>query len=132
MITVINGDTKAVSSKPGVETRKNLIENKLGFNIIIMSPIAAGTGLTVIGANHVIHLERHWNPAKEAQATDRAYRIGQVKDVHVYLPILHHPNKTSFDVNLHHLLNSKIQIKDAVVTPEDVSMKASDWGLGQN
>lgn len=134
MITVINGDTKAVSSKPGVETRKNLIENfenKLGFNIIIMSPIAAGTGLTVIGANHVIHLERHWNPAKEAQATDRAYRIGQVKDVHVYLPILHHPNKTSFDLNLHHLLNSKIQIKDAVVTPEDVSMKASDWGLGE-
>ena len=51
--------------------------------------------------------------------------------MHVYLPILHHRNKTSFDLNLHHLLNSKIQIKDAVVTPEDVSMKASDWGVGE-
>ncbi|WP_372882955.1 hypothetical protein [Psychromonas sp.] len=48
----------------------------------------------------------------------------------VYLPVLHHPDKTSFDINLHHLLNSKIQIKNAVVTQEDVSMKASDWGLG--
>lgn len=77
-----------------------------------MSPVAAGQGLTVIGANHVIHLEQHWNRAKEAQATDRAYRIGQKKDVHVYVPVLQHPDKTSFDINLHHLLNSKIQIKN--------------------
>ncbi|MCG9775284.1 restriction endonuclease, partial [Vibrio diabolicus] len=76
--------------------------------------------LTVVGANHIVHLERHWNPAKEAQATDRVYRIGQEKDVHIYIPLLHHPEFESFDVNLHRLLTQKTLLKDAVVTPEDV------------
>ncbi|PIE46438.1 MAG: helicase, partial [Gammaproteobacteria bacterium] len=67
-VHVINGDTKAVAKKQSSETRKSIIsafEAHEGFNIIIMSPIAAGVGLTITGANHVIHLERHWNPAKE-------------------------------------------------------------------
>jgi hypothetical protein len=88
-VNVINGDTSAVEKKGDSLTRKGLIEqfeSVEGFNIIIMSPIAAGVGLTVVGANHVIHLERHWNPAKEAQATDRVYRIGQKKDVYIHIP----------------------------------------------
>jgi len=96
-------------------------EAQSGFGIIIMSPIAAGVGLTVVGANNVIHLERHWNPAKEAQATDRVYRIGQKKDVSIYIPILLHPKHTSFDLNLNALLQNKIDLKDAVVTPQVVS-----------
>ena len=79
-VHVINGDTKAVARKRGAKTRKILIEDfesAKGFAVIIMSPVAAGVGLTVVGANNVIHLERHWNPAKENQATDRVYRIGQ-------------------------------------------------------
>lgn len=123
-ISVINGDTKAIPNKKGTETRKQMIENfeaQLGFGIIIMSPIAAGVGLTVVGANNVIHLERHWNPAKEAQATDRVYRIGQKKDVNIYVPILLHPENTSFDLNLNDLLQNKIDLKDAVVTPQVVS-----------
>lgn len=122
-VSVINGDTKAVSKNKGSETRKSLIESfesKKGFNIIIMSPVAAGVGLTVVGANNVIHLERHWNPAKEAQATDRVYRIGQLKDVNVYIPTLRHPELTSFDENLHQLLSKKSLLRDAVVTPEQV------------
>ena len=92
------------------ETRKGLIERfegEPGFGIIIMSPIAAGVGLNVTGANNVIHLERHWNPAKEAQATDRVYRTGQTRDVNVYLPVLRHPEQVSFDVNLDRLLQRK-------------------------
>ncbi|WP_188007300.1 SNF2-related protein [Photobacterium damselae] len=122
-ISVINGDAKAVAKRKSVSTRKSMItdfEAKDGFNLIIMSPVAAGVGLTVVGANHVVHLERHWNPAKEAQATDRVYRIGQEKDVHIYIPLLHHPDFESFDVNLHKLLTQKTLLKDAVVTPEDV------------
>src|SRR5690625_1153626 len=53
----------------------------LGFEVLILSPKAAGTGLTITGANHVIHYTRWWNPAVENQATDRVYRIGQEKDV---------------------------------------------------
>lgn len=120
---IINGDTKAVVKKGSALSRKSLIadfEARDGFNIIIMSPVAAGVGLTVVGANNVIHFERHWNPAKEAQATDRVYRIGQTKDVNIYVPILHHPTFESFDVNLHRLLSQKSMLKDAVVTPGEV------------
>lgn len=120
---IINGDAKAVSKRADVPTRKTMIkdfEEHEGFNIIIMSPVAAGVGLTVVGANNVIHYERHWNPAKEAQATDRVFRIGQTRDVNIYIPVLHHPEFESFDVNLHKLLSQKSMLKDAVVTPGEV------------
>ena len=123
-IHIINGDAKAVATKKDQLSRKGMITNfeaKEGFNIIIMSPVAAGVGLTVVGANHVIHLERHWNPAKEAQATDRVYRIGQKKDVFIHLPCLLHPEYDSFDVNLDRLLAKKTMLRDAVVTPEAVN-----------
>nr|WP_237742401.1 DEAD/DEAH box helicase [Pseudomonas putida] len=123
-VSVINGDTKAVATRAEDMTRKRLIaefEAHGGFNVLIMSPVAAGVGLTVIGANHVVHLERHWNPAKEAQASDRVYRIGQTKPVFVHLPAVTHPQFDSFDVHLDRLLRGKLMLKDAVVTPESVS-----------
>lgn len=123
-VAIINGDTAAVAKKADILTRKQLItafEAKPGFNLIIMSPVAAGVGLTVVGANHVVHLERHWNPAKEAQASDRVYRIGQKKEVHIHLPAVLHPQYDSFDVHLDRLLRGKLMLKDAVVTPEAVS-----------
>ena len=135
MVSVINGDTKAVdktqsrrskttAKSTGTGTRKSIIqdfESKPGFNVIVMSPLAAGVGLTIVGANNVVHYERHWNPAKEAQATDRIYRIGQTKDVNVYVPLLHHPKFESFDVNLNKLLSQKTMTADAVVAVEDVN-----------
>jgi len=123
-VAIINGDTAAVSKKSDVLSRKQLItefEAKAGFNILIMSPVAAGVGLTVVGANHVVHLERHWNPAKEAQASDRVYRIGQKKPVSIHLPAVLHPEYDAFDVHLDRLLRGKLMLKDAVVTPEVVS-----------
>ena len=123
-IHIINGDSKAVATKKDQLSRKGMItdfESEEGFNVIIMSPVAAGVGLTVVGANHVVHLERHWNPAKEAQATDRVYRIGQKKPVFIHLPCLLHPDYDSFDVNLDRLLAKKTMLRDAVVTPETVS-----------
>lgn len=132
LVSVVNGDTNAVSRGSG-ETRKTLIEGfeaVEGFNVIIMSPLAVGVGLTVTGANHAIHLERHWNPAKEAQATDRVYRIGQTRPVHVYMPIATHPLVESFDVHLDQLLRGKTQLKDAVIVPESVEAEmASALGL---
>lgn len=123
-IHIVNGDTTAVQTKKDTLTRKGMIEHfesTDGFNIIIMSPVAAGVGLTVVGANHVVHVERHWNPAKEAQATDRVYRIGQTKDVFIHLPAALHPKYDSFDVNLDRLLSGKLMLKDAVVTPDVVT-----------
>ncbi|WP_160169833.1 DEAD/DEAH box helicase [Marinospirillum insulare] len=124
-IDIVNGDTKAVADKKNDSmTRKGIIqkfEKKEGFNIIIMSPIAAGVGLTIVGANHVVHLERHWNPAKEAQATDRVYRIGQTKNVHIYYPFSLHATKPSFDEHLALLLDRKHLLKEAVISPEPVN-----------
>jgi len=51
--------------------------------LFLLSLRAAGTGLNLTAANHVIHIDRWWNPAVEDQATDRAFRIGQRRDVQV-------------------------------------------------
>jgi SNF2 family DNA or RNA helicase len=122
-IQIINGDAKAVANKGSSLSRQGMIDvfqAEKGFGIIIMSPVAAGVGLTVTAANHVIHFEREWNPAKEAQATDRVYRIGQTKDVHVWIPIVHHPQKPSFELNLHHLLARKSALSSAILVPGNV------------
>jgi SNF2 family DNA or RNA helicase len=55
-----------------------------GPRIFILSLKAGGTGLNLTGANHVFHFDRWWNPAVENQATDRAFRIGQTKNVQVH------------------------------------------------
>lgn len=122
-VEIINGETPAVATARNPKTRKSIIDEfqaKPGFGVLVMSPVAAGVGLTIVGANHVIHLERHWNPAKEAQATDRVYRIGQTRKVNVYLPIATHPNIDSFDVQLHHLLNNKTDLSNAIVAVSSI------------
>jgi SNF2 family DNA or RNA helicase len=55
-----------------------------GPGLFILSLKAGGTGLNLTRANHVFHFDRWWNPAVENQATDRAFRIGQTKNVQVY------------------------------------------------
>jgi SNF2 family DNA or RNA helicase len=54
-----------------------------GPGVFILSLRAGGTGLNLTAANQVVHLDRWWNPAVEDQATDRAHRIGQRRDVQV-------------------------------------------------
>ena len=117
-VPIINGDTK-VGGDLAPETRLGLIKEfskKEGFGICILSPIAAGAGLNIEAANHVVHLERHWNPAKEDQATDRAYRIGQSRPVTVYLPAAQHPDpeRRSFDDVLHSLIEKKRGLQGAL------------------
>ena len=55
-----------------------------GPPVFILSLKAGGTGLNLTAANHVFHFDRWWNPAVEDQATDRAFRIGQTRDVQVH------------------------------------------------
>ncbi len=54
-----------------------------GPSLFVLSLKAGGTGLNLTAANHVVHVDRWWNPAVEDQATDRAFRIGQRRDVQV-------------------------------------------------
>ena len=106
---IINGDS---------QNRQSYIDrfsNADGFNVIILSTLAAGAGLNVTAANHVFHFTRAWNPAKENQATDRAYRIGQDKDVYVYCPIVVADGFVTFDVRLDELLRRKAGLADATI-----------------
>jgi hypothetical protein len=112
------------------ELRQKLVDDfqarPPGFDVMILSPKAGGIGLTITAANHVIHLTRWWNPAVEDQATDRAYRIGQTKDVTVWIPIAEHPDpalrEASFDHKLAALLKRKRTLADGLLAePESAS-----------
>ncbi|MBQ8038160.1 MAG: SWF/SNF helicase family protein, partial [Proteobacteria bacterium] len=59
-------------------------QSEHGAPVFILSLKAGGTGLNLTAATHVFHFDRWWNPAVEDQATDRAYRIGQEKNVQVH------------------------------------------------
>ncbi|WP_155984428.1 MULTISPECIES: DEAD/DEAH box helicase [unclassified Thioalkalivibrio] len=93
------------------------------FDVMLLSPKAGGVGLTLTAANHVIHLSRWWNPAVEDQCTDRVYRIGQEREVHIYYPMALHPDlgDRSFDVTLHHLLERKRGLSHQVMAPSQVT-----------
>jgi len=95
------------------------------FDVMILSPKAGGVGLTLTAANHVIHLSRWWNPAVEDQATDRVFRIGQTRDVHVHLPMAVHPDpairEASFDLRLNALIERKRKLTRDLFLPPDAS-----------
>lgn len=130
---IINGDTPPfVSSyninKQSRQTSIDEFQSVDGFNVIIMSPVAAGMGLNVTAANNVIHYSRHWNPAKENQATDRAYRIGQTKDVYVYYPMAVCNEFRTFDETLDDLLSRKTSLATSTIFPtERIEVKPDDF-----
>lgn len=128
--SIINGDTPSTGSDRGRQSTIDYFHSIKGFNVIIMSPIAAGVGLNVTGANHIIHYSRHWNPAKEEQATDRAFRIGQEKDVYVYYPMAVFPkemNLKSFDEILNELLvRKKILASNALFPTEQTEVTQTE------
>lgn len=101
--------------------------NKPGFNVLILAPRAAGVGLNIVSANHVIHYTREWNPAIENQATDRAYRIGQKKPVSVYYPIMGDHSFTTAEVRLDELLMKKRALMKNVIVPSDLTIKWQEF-----
>jgi hypothetical protein len=106
----ISGEVPGMRRKQIVDDFQALPENE--FAVMILSPKAGGVGLTLTAANHVIHLSRWWNPAVEDQCTDRVYRIGQSRPVHIWCPLAVHPGlgDKSFDVNLDSLLHRKREL----------------------
>ena len=105
---IINGDTTAAADRTDNRQRRiKVFQEAPGFGVIILSPLAVGFGVNIQAANHVIHYTRTWNPAREDQATDRAYRIGQTKDVHVYYPVVVAEDFVTFDKKLDQLLEIK-------------------------
>ena len=122
-ITIINGKN---NNRTYVNEKLAIFEATKGFDIMILSPLSAGVGLTITSANNVVHLERHWNPAKEEQASDRVYRIGQKKDVNIYY-LIHYTNENilTFDQGLNQLISNKKALSDGTLIPSP-SVKDSE------
>jgi hypothetical protein len=117
---LINGATKGKQRKVKVD---DFQARQDGFDVMVISPKAGGTGLTITKANHVIHLDRWWNPAVEDQCNDRCFRIGQNKDVIVYILRSKHPSlgDGSFDIILHLILETKRRVSKNVLIPPELS-----------
>ncbi len=102
----------------GGNTRKERDEMVRSFqnnpvsDTFILSLKAGGTGLNLTAGNHVIHYDLWWNPAVEAQATDRAFRIGQQKNVMVHRMI----TKGTLEEKIDDMLRSKKQLANLTVT----------------
>jgi len=102
-------------SVPKIERDKMIEQFQNGtYDIFILSLKAGGTGLNLTAANHVIHYDRWWNPAVENQATDRAYRIGQKRFVHVHKLI----TTGTLEEKIDEMLERKQSLSSAIITSD--------------
>lgn len=99
---IINGSTP-------IELRQEIVDEFSeyeGCMLLILNPKAAGTGLNIAAANHVIHYNLEWNPALEDQASARAYRRGQKKNVFIY--------RLYYENTVEQIVNERIEKKRAM------------------
>ena len=98
-----------------IKQRQEMVErfqnNPRTDRIFLLSLKAAGTGLNLTAASHVIHYDLWWNPAVEAQATDRAYRIGQHQNVLVHRFI----TQNTFEERIDKMIQDKRHLADMTV-----------------
>jgi len=112
---VLHGET-------AVRTRATLVrrfqeDETVPFFVLTLK--AGGFGLTLTAASHVVHFDRWWNPAVENQATDRAFRVGQKRNVLVHKFVCHGTMEDKIDA----LIESKREISDALLGgPGEVSL----------
>lgn len=99
-------------SRKGRDEMVEDFQNNRATRVLILSLKAGGTGLNLTAASNVIHYDLWWNPAVEAQATDRAYRIGQTRNVMVHRFI----TQGTFEEKINQLLLSKRELADLTVS----------------
>ncbi|KAH8293402.1 hypothetical protein KR054_000203 [Drosophila jambulina] len=89
--------------------------------VLLLSLTAGGVGLNLIGANHLLLLDLHWNPQLEAQAQDRIYRVGQKKNVIIYKFMC----ADTVEQRIKALQDKKLELANGVLTGSTVSSKLS-------
>lgn len=133
MCEPLNRYLSVVFERPGLvihgqvpaKKRTQLVEQFQGEDYVpymILSLKAGGTGLNLTAANNVIHFDRWWNPAVENQATDRAFRIGQTKNVMVYKLIC----QQTLEERIDEIINSKSKLLNDVVGEGESWLGAMD------
>lgn len=115
---VIHGQTP-ISKRQEIVDAFNKQETYIPY--VVLSLRAAGTGLNLTQASHVIHFDRWWNPAVENQATDRAYRIGQKKNVVVHKFVC----ANTIEENINKMIESKQKLADDVISSSTESWLTS-------
>ncbi|MBN9739162.1 ATP-dependent helicase [Pseudonocardia sp. P1] len=115
-------------SRPARERLVAEFSGGAGPPVLILSLRAAGTGLTLTRATHVLHLDRWWNPAVEAQASDRAHRIGQTRPVTVHT----FTTRGTVEELIAELHRGKAGLADAALGQAEASTVGSLAGLGDD
>ena len=113
--TVLDEEAMFYHGGCSLKQRQEMVDrfqNVHNDRIFILSLKAAGTGLNLTAATHVIHYDLWWNPAVEAQATDRAYRIGQHKNVQVHRFI----TQNTFEERIDAMIQDKKHLADLTVS----------------
>ena len=108
---IINGSTPIKKRTEIV----NKFQSEHYIPYIVLTVKAAGTGLNLTAANHVIHFDRWWNPAVENQASDRAYRIGQKKKVFVHKLV----STGTIEEKIDELITSKQSLANNILSTND-------------
>ena len=101
--------------RTAVKKRKELVDIFQGKEYVpfmVLSIKAGGVGLNLTSANHVIHFDRWWNPAVENQATDRAFRIGQMKNVVVHKFIM----KGTIEEKIDLMMEDKSKLSEEIIS----------------
>jgi SNF2 family DNA or RNA helicase len=109
----LHGGTPAVQRDRMVQA----FQSEDGPQVFVLSLRAGGSGLNLTRANHVFHYDRWWNPAVENQATDRAFRIGQLRNVQVHKFVV----AGTLEERIHDLIESKQALAESIVG------KGEDW-----
>ncbi|WP_460910505.1 SNF2-related protein [Spirosoma areae] len=99
------------TSRPERDRMVEQFQRNRSDHTFILSLKAGGTGLNLTQANHVIHYDLWWNPAVESQATDRAFRIGQTKNVLVYRLM----NQGTLEEKIDAMIRSKRELADLAI-----------------
>lgn len=111
---VINGQVNESRQRMAIIDE---FSGRLGFAALVLAPKAAGVGLNITAANHVLHYTREWNPALENQANDRCFRLGQKRPVHVHTFVATSHRGTTVDEVLDELLTRKRELMRQFVVP---------------
>jgi non-specific serine/threonine protein kinase len=114
--TIFGRPGKVLHGGVPVGKRRQIVADFQGAAYVpfmVLSLKAGGTGLNLTAANHVIHFDRWWNPAVENQATDRAYRIGQHRNVVVHKFVTRRTVEEKIDA----MLKTKTELVDKVIAP---------------
>jgi len=117
------GVVSLVGSDPGPKRQKavDAFQQDPRVRVFIGTTAAAGVGITLTAANYVVFASLPWTPALKRQAEDRAYRLGQKRDVFVIVPLV--PN--TIDEQVHQLLGNKTELEQDVVEAVRAELSAA-------